>query len=615
VTLKAGTAIEAERAEIERTIAGKTLLTEFRDAVAEMGDRPALHWRTPEGWQAMSWREYRDQVRRVAYGLKSIGLPQGAFGAILCRNRPEHVIADLGLLFARGVPISLYNTLAPDQVAYIVGHCEAQVAFVEDVGMLARFDPVRDRLPALRHIVLIEGSAPGTLAWSELLERGDAEVQKAPGWFDAAVDDVDPNALATLIYTSGTTGPPKGVMDSHRQVLWMAASGNARLPEASPDDRHLSYLPLAHAFERYSGHWNAILRRANVYFCPDLQKIFEFAAEMHPTIMIGSPRVWEKLQAGIQAAIAADPDPQRREGVQQALEVGRRLAEFRMRGEAPPAALSAAVERAAPVWAAIRARVGLDQCRLGVTGAAPISPDVVEFFRSLDLPLVEGYGMTESTVGATINPLGEERLGTVGVANRGIELRVADDGELLLRGGNVMQGYYKDPEGSAAAVDTDGWLHTGDVATIDSDGYVRIIDRKKELIITAGGKNISPANLENLLKRHPLVGQAAVIGDRRSYITALIVLDPDALRAFAAANGMSDALPADLAAAPAVLAEIQRSVDAANEMVSQAEHIRKFQILPVEWTAESGELTPTLKLKRRVIDERYKPEIDALYST
>src|SRR5205085_1515638 len=264
-----------------------------------------------------------------------------------------------------------------------------------------------------------------------------------------------------------------------------------------------------------------------------------------------SPRVWEKLQAGIQAAIAADPDPQRREGILQALEVGRRLAALRMRGEEPPAELSAAVERAAPVWAAIRARVGLDQCRLGVTGAAPIAPDVVEFFRSLDLPLVEGYGMTESTVGATINPLGAERLGTVGVANRGIELRVAEDGELLLRGGNIMQGYYKDPEGTAAAVDPDGWLHTGDVATIDADGYVRIVDRKKELIITAGGKNISPANLENLLKRNPLVGQAAVIGDRRSFIAALIVLDPDAVRAFAAANGLIGASSSDLAAAPA----------------------------------------------------------------
>jgi long-chain acyl-CoA synthetase len=396
--------------------------------------------------------------------------------------------------------------------------------------------------------------------------------------------------------------------------LWMAASGNSRLPDPSVEERHLSYLPLAHAFERYAGHWNAIIRRSQVYFCPDVQRIFEFAAEIHPTTMIGSPRVWEKLQAGIQAAIAADPDAQHRAGVQQALEVGRRLAEFRMRGEEPPAALSAVVERAAPVWSAIRARVGLDQCRLGVTGAAPISPAVVEFFRSLDLPLVEGYGMTESTVGATMNPLGAERLGTVGTPNQGLELRVADDGELLMRGGNIMQGYYKDPPGTAAAIDTEGWLHTGDVATIDTDGYVRIVDRKKELIITAGGKNISPANLENLLKANPLVGQAAVIGDRRSFVTALIVLDPDASRAWAAVHGLGGLSLSELARHPLVLAEIQRGVDAANTLVSQAEHVRRFKVLPVEWTAESGELTPTLKLKRRVIEQRYREDIEALYT-
>jgi long-chain acyl-CoA synthetase len=319
------------------------------------------------------------------------------------------------------------------------------------------------------------------------------------------------------------------------------------------------YLPLAHAFERYSGHWNAILRRYQVYFCPEMQRVFEFVAEVHPTILIGPPRVWEKLKAALEPALAGTSDLERR---------------------------------------ACMARIGLDQCRVAVTGAAPISPDVVRFFRSLDLPLVEGYGMTESTVGATFNPIGYERVGTVGIANAGLELKVADDGELLLRGGNIMQGYYKDPSGTAAAIDPDGWLHTGDVASIDADGYVRIIDRKKELVITSGGKNVSPANLEGLLKRAPLIGQAAVIGDRRPYIAALIVLNADAR----------------LADSADVQAEVQRAVDAANALVSQAERIRRWRILPNEWTAESGELTPTLKLKRRVIAERYAREIEELYA-
>ena len=614
MTLGTTSSAEEARARIDAVIAGKTVLTEFRQAVAELGDASALHWRTAAGWQALTWRQYHDAVRRAAYGLRSLGLHSGGFGTIMMRNRPEHVIADLALLFARGVPVSLYNTLAPEQIAYVAAHCEAEVAFVEDSEMLARFDAVRTKLPNLRHIVLVEGQAPGTMSWEDLLARGDAETAKDPDWFEAAYDQVQPTDLVTLIYTSGTTGPPKGVMDTHRNVLWMSASGNLTTPEPSPDDRHLSYLPLAHAFERYTGHWNAIIRRQQVYFCPDLQKVFEYAAEVHPTVMIGSPRVWEKLQAGIQAAIAADPDPQHRAGVQQALQVGRQVAEYRMRGEDLPPPLATAAERAAPVWHAIRARVGLDQCRLGVSGAAPISADVVGFFRALDLPLVEGYGMTESTVGATLNPLGQERLGTVGKPNAGLEVKLAADGELLLRGGNVMRGYYKDPEGTAAAIDADGWLHTGDVATIDADGYVSIVDRKKELIITAGGKNISPANLENLLKRNPLIGQVAVVGDRRPYITALIVLDADATRAWAALHDLGGLSLAELAQHPDVLAEVQRGVDQANEQVSQAERIRRFRILPVEWTVDSGELTPTLKLKRRVIYERYAQHIQNLYS-
>ncbi|HEX8967980.1 MAG TPA: long-chain fatty acid--CoA ligase [Chloroflexota bacterium] len=616
MAVREGNTVAEAQAEIDRLIAGKTLLTEFRDAVLERGDAPALHWRAAAGWRALSWRDYRDQVRRAAYGLKALGFKgRGGLGVILIRNRPEHVIADLALLFARGVPVSLYNTLAPDQVAYIAGHCQAEIAFVEDAGMLARFEAVRDQLPALRHLVLIEGEAPGAIGWPDLLARGELEAERDPAWFDAAVGEVQPNDLATLIYTSGTTGPPKGVMDSHRNVLWMAASGNSSLPPALPDDdRHLSYLPLAHAFERYSGHWNAIIRRTQVYFCPDVQKVFEFAAEVHPTVMIGSPRVWEKLQAGIQAGIAADPDGQRRAAIEGALGVGRRVAEYRMRGEQLPPPLEAAATQAAPVWHAIRARVGLDQCRLGVTGAAPISPSVISFFRSLDLPLVEGYGMTESTVGATINEIGSERLGSVGRPNWGLEMKVGPDGELLMRGGNVMQGYYRDPAGTAAAIEPDGWLHTGDVASIDEDGYVRIIDRKKELIITAGGKNISPANIESLLKRNPLIGQAAVIGDRRSYVTALIVLDADSARVWAAAHGLQDLPLAELAQSAALAEEIQRTVDSVNQLVSQAEQVRRFRLLPVEWTAESGELTPTLKLKRRVVAERYASDIDDLYA-
>jgi long-chain acyl-CoA synthetase len=588
-------------------IAGRTVLSVFLDTVHAHPELPALHWRTDEGWKSMTWSDYRHRVREVACGLRALGFKPGSFAVVMARNRPEHVIADLGVLFARGVPVSLYNTLAPDQIAYIAGHCEAAVAFVDD-EFLSRLAPVRDRLPALKRIVSIQSD------WEELGRQGREEAKRDPAWFEAALEEVGPEDLATLIYTSGTTGPPKGVMDAHRNVLWMAASSNKRGVRPEPDDRHISYLPLAHAFERFVGHWNQVYSGYQTFFCPDPLKLFEYAAEVHPTVLIGSPRVWEKLQAGILAAIAADPSEERQAAVQQAIEVGRQVARYRTRGQEPPPELSEAAERAAPVWYAIRAKVGLDECRGGITGAAPISPDVIEFFRAIDLPLVEGWGMSECTVGGTINELGRERIGTVGTRNFGVELKVAEDGELLLRGGNIMKGYYKDPDKTAETIDSDGWLHTGDIARIDDDGYVTIVDRKKELIITSGGKNISPANIENLLKQHPLVGQAAAIGDRRSYITALIVLDPDGAPAWARSRGIEFRSIADLASDQRVLAEVQKAVDAANQHLSHPEQVKRFKLLPDEWTVESEVLTPTLKLKRRVVNEKYAEEIASLYS-
>jgi long-chain acyl-CoA synthetase len=600
--------VQAERADLDRMIAGKTVLSVFLDTVRAHADRPALHRRTDAGWKSMTWSEYRDRVRELAHGLRANGFKPGSFAVIMARNRPEHVIADLGVLFARGVPVSLYNTSAPEQIAYIAGHCEATVAFVEDAAFLARFEAVGEQLPALKRIVSLETD------WDELLRQGREDAKRDRDWFEAALDEVGPEDLATLIYTSGTTGPPKGVMDAHRNVLWMAASANRRGTMPEPGDRHISYLPLAHAFERFVGHWNQVYGGYQTFFCPEPLKLFEYAAEVHPTVMIGSPRVWEKLQAGLLAAIAADPSDERRTAIQQAIEVGRRVAPYKTRGEEPPPELAAAAERASPVWYAIRAKVGLDECKGGVTGAAPISPEVIEFFRAIDIPLVEGWGMSECTVGGTQNDLGQERIGTVGKSNYGTELRVAEDGELLLRGGNIMKGYYKDPEKTAETIDSEGWLHTGDIARIDEDGYVTIVDRKKELIITSGGKNISPANIENLLKQHPLVGQAAAIGDRRSYLAALIVLDPDVAPAWARSQGIEFGSLADLAADERVLAEIQKAVDAANEHLSRPEQVKRFKVLPEEWTVESDVLTPTLKLKRRVINEKYAEEIGSLYS-
>ena len=610
--------LAAERAAIEETISGKTIVDIFAQTVAERAGEKALNWRTEDGWQSLTWAQYRDRVRDVALGLQSIGVERGDFVVIMARNRPEHLIADLGVMHAGATPVSLYNTLAPEQIAYVSGHCDATIAIVEDEGFLAKFREIRDQLPKLRKIVAIEPGATGDadlVTWDDLLAAGAAKAERDPGAFERLAREVKPDDLATLIYTSGTTGPPKGVMDSHHQVLFMCQSSRSWLPRPA-GSKHISYLPFAHAFERFIGHWYGIFIGGEVFFCPDPAKLFAFAPEVKPNDMIGVPRVWEKLHSALNAGINAEPDEQRRAAIQAAIAVGRELVRHRQAGNEPPAELAAKANQCRPVWRAMLAKVGLDDCEVAITGAAPISVEVIEFFQALELPLVEGWGMTETTVGATFAPsLDRHRNGTVGIADFGDEVEIAPDGEILVRGGNVMQGYYRMPEQTAEALDKDGWLHTGDIGAIDADGYVSIVDRKKELIITAGGKNISPANLETLLKQHPLVGQACAIGDRRPFVSALIVLDGEVTPSWAKQHGIEYSSLAELAERPEVIAAVQDAVDECNRHVAKVESIRKFAILPVEWTAESDELTPTLKLKRRIVHERYAPQIEAMYST
>jgi long-chain acyl-CoA synthetase len=610
--------VAAERARIERLIAGKTLPSVFADTVDRHPTAKALNWKTDQGWQSLTWEGYRERVRQVALGLSAIGFGPGEFGVIMARNRPEHVIADLGIMHAQGTPVSLYNTLAAEQVQYVAGHCEATVAIVEDAGFLAKFREVRDQLPKLRRVIVMAPASDGrddwVMSWDELLALGRAEDERDPAAFARHWQQVKADDLATLIYTSGTTGPPKGVMDTHRQVLWMAESATEWLPRP-PGARHISYLPFAHAFERFIGHWYGIHQAQSVYFCPDAALLFAYAAEVRPNGMIGVPRVWEKLQAGLSAGIAAEPDAQRRAAIEGAVGVGREVVKHKQQGKEPPPELVARADQCRPVWKALLAKVGLDECDYAITGAAPINVDVIEFFQALELPLVEGWGMTETTVGATFAPgLDRPRNGSVGVADAGVEIKIAEDGEILVKGGNVTQGYYKDPEKTAETFDDAGWLHTGDVGSMDEDGYVRIFDRKKELIITAGGKNISPANLEALLKQHPLVGQACAIGDRRPFVSALVVLDQEVAPVWAKQNGIEFTSIAELAVRLEVVAEVQRAVEECNRHVAQVEAIRAVKILPVEWTAESEELTPTLKLKRRVVHEKYAEQIEAMYS-
>ena len=596
---------------------GKTVLTNFEATCLAIPDQVAHRWKDSSGqWQSRTWAEYRQEVRKATAGIKALHFAPGEFAVIISRNRPEHLVADLGILHARGTPVSLYNTLAPEQIQYITAHCDAVIAFVEDAGFLAKFEAVRSQLPKLRRVVVMDPAgvtlSDWITSWDALLAEGAEEDARDPEAFEEW-RHVKPDDLATLVYTSGTTGPPKGVMEAHSNICWMAESVDRYL-DAMRGNRHISYLPFAHVFERYVGHYGAMKQQTIVYFCPDTAQLFAYALEVKPTQMIGVPRVWEKLQAGLMAGIQATPDEQQRTAILGAIEVGRKLVRYQQERKEPPPELLAAADRARPVWMAIRSKVGLQDIEYAITGAAPINPEVIEFFQALGLRLWEGWGMTECTVGASYNPRDRMKNGTVGIADPGVEMRIAEDGEILLRGGNLMKGYYKDPEKTAETIDKDGWLHTGDVGEIDSDGYLKIVDRKKELIITAGGKNISPANLEALLKQHPLIGQAAVIGDRRPYVSALIVLDSEVAPVWARKAGITFTSLADLARNPAVHDEIQKAVDDTNRHVSQVESVRRFTILPTDWTAETEELTPTLKLKRRVISEKYAGQIEDMYT-
>jgi long-chain acyl-CoA synthetase len=604
--------VAAARSSIENEIAGSTLLTEYAETAEQSPDVIAHRWLAGGEWQYLTYRQVRERVRDAALGLAEVGLRPGEFAAVWSRNRSEATIADYAIMHARGVPVFIYPTVSPEQGADLIGHCEATVVLIER-EFLPVLESVQGALPQLRAVIVLgaddgptrtapdgtalhggppdgepaEAAGAQAVGWQSLLDLGRAAAERDPGAFERSWRQVTPDSLATLIYTSGTTGRPKGVMITHRNVRY---AQQALLRVIPLDDQvtedgigcMVSYLPMAHITGRMGDHWAPMAHPVELAYCPDQLRLFEIAAQVHPTTLIGIPRVWEKLHAALRGAL---PD-------------------------VAPAAVSALPDA---VRAAVRTRIGLDRARLAASGAAPIDPEIVDFFRALGVPLTEGWGMSELSNAATLAPPGDARSGAVGRAYPGMEIRIADDQEVLVRGPLVMDGYYKDPELTMATVDADGWMHTGDIGELDADGFLKIVDRKKELIITSGGKNISPALVEYELQRHPLIGQACAIGDRRNYVTALLVLDPETTPAWARARDIPFESLADLAAHPGVRAEVERGVATANSHLARPEQVRRFTLLPAEWTAQSGELTPSLKRRRAVIVDRYAKEIEALY--
>jgi long-chain acyl-CoA synthetase len=608
--------VVAERNEIDAAVAGQTVCSLFQQTARRTPDLEALKWKVSEAWNALTWRQYAEQVRHLANGFLALGLKPGEFVNILAANRPEYYVTDLSVLHAGAVPVSLYNTLAAEQIEYIVNHCEAVLIVVENAAFYERIAAIRKRLPQVRKVIMIDGAEAfanddWVIPYARVLASGAEVDRRDPHEVDRRWQAVKPDDLATLIYTSGTTGPPKGVMVTHYNVAWTAES-LVRVVPREPGTRHISYLPLAHIAERMAGHYLQIKAASTCYFCPNPQQIAQYLTEVKPQFFFAVPRIWEKLYYGLNSAIENNPDESVRSMARMAIDASLRKVRAEQVGEPLAPELRELAERAQMVTAMIRQRVGLDAVELASSGAAPISAEILEWFHAIGVPVAEVYGQSEDTGPTSWNRPGAVKIGTVGPAIPGVEVRLAEDGELLVRGGNVTRGYYKEPELSAETFDADGWLHSGDVAEIDSEGFIRIVDRKKEIIITAGGKNIAPSNLENMLKQKPLIGQACVIGDKRPFVSALVVLDAESVLPWAKEHQ----LPADLgqlARHPQVIAEVQSYIDEINQHLNNVERIKKFTILPIEWTVDSGELTPTLKMKRKVVNQRYADAIEQMY--
>jgi long-chain acyl-CoA synthetase len=575
-----------------RALYDDTLCAAFQRTAAQRADEIAL---ADAGHPAgVSWHEYGERVRRLAEGLHSLGLRRGDTLALLLTNRVEFHLLDAAALHLGAVPFSVYATSPPEQIEFLLRDSGARVAVTESAlhGQLVQALELSGR--SLDALVLVDGEG-GTLRLDEL------ELRKSPGFdFEASWRAVGGDDLATLIYTSGTTGPPKGVELTHHNLL-SAWRGLYAAWALHPGGAAISYLPSAHIADRFACHYAGMLFGQAVTSCPDPRQVAKLLPDVRPTVFAAVPRIWQKFKAGAETALGSEPDPSRRQAVQWALETGRRAVDLEQRGEPVPEELQAERERADElVLSGIRHRLGLDRCEVAVCAAAPVPPEVLGFFHAIGLPILEVYGLSETSAVTTANPPERPRIGTVGLPLPGVELRVADDGEVLVRGDMLMRGYRNRPDQTGEAIDADGWLHTGDVGVLDEDGYLRIVDRKKELIINSAGKNMSPANIESTIKAASgLIGQACVIGDGRPYNVALLTPDAEASAALE-----PDALHAEIAAA----------VERANERLARVEQIKRFRLLERDWMPGGPELTPTMKLKRRSIEKRHAGEIEDLYA-
>ncbi|MDY7031079.1 MAG: AMP-binding protein [Thermodesulfobacteriota bacterium] len=594
-----------------------TIPTLFQTTAKKYDERVALRKKEYGIWTDISWREYAENVKHIALGLLSLGLKKGECVTLIGENRPEWLYADLAIMSAGGITSAIYTTNSPGQCEYIIQHSEARFHIAEDEEQLDKVLKTRDNLPNLEKIIIIDMEGlkhfkdPMVMSIEELAQSGRDLDERDPALFETHLNEPNPEDTALLIYTSGTTGPPKGAMLSHANILWTTEA----LREATPfyeSDELLSFLPLSHIAERMFSVFCPIRYGYTVNFIENTDTVTQNMVEVSPTVFFAVPRIWEKYYSTI-AIRMSDATWLKRSLYYISLKIGAKDTELKLANKKVPLLLRGIFLLVHfSIFRKLKEKLGFDRVRLAISGAAPISPDVLRYYHGIGIPLREIYGQTEDC-GPTSIHLGENiKTGTVGQAIPGVEIRIADDGEILVKGPNVFQGYFKNPEATRETL-RDGWLHSGDMGELDEEGYLKITDRKKDLIITAGGKNISPQNIENQLKFSPYINDAIVIGDRKKYLTALIMIDEDNVVKYAQDNRIPFTTYADLSKNPEITRLIAKEVEKVNKTLAHVETIKKFTLFDKRLDEEDGELTPTMKVKRKYINEMYKDVIDSMY--
>ncbi|OBI89806.1 fatty acid--CoA ligase FadD11 [Mycobacterium asiaticum] len=580
-----------------------TLCEAFQRTAAIDPDAVAL--RTPGGTQTLTWREYADQVRKVAAGLAGLGVRRGDTVSLMMSNRVEFYPLEVGAQHVGATSFSVYNTLAAEQLTYVFANADTKVVICEEQHV----ERIRASGTPIEHIVCIDGNPAGTMTLDDLYAAAPDDFD-----FEATWRAVQPDDVVTLIYTSGTTGNPKGVEMTHANLLFEGYAISAVL-DVEFGDRSTSYLPTAHIADRMCNLYSQELFGIQVTTVSDPRAIAAALPDVRPTVWGAVPRIWEKLKAGIEFVVANEPDEVKRAALQWAMSVADKRAAAMLAGQPMPDEVAAEWDKADElVLSKLREKLGFGELRWAISGAAPVPKETLGFFAGIGIPIAEVWGMSELSCAATGCHPRDARLGTVGKLLPGLEGKIADDGEFLVRGPLVMKGYRKEPAKTAEAIDPDGWLHTGDIVKIDADGYLRVVDRKKELIINAAGKNMSPANIENtIVAACPMVGVMIAIGDGRPYNTALMVFDADSVGPYAAQRGL-EPTPQALAADPEVIAQIAAGVAEGNQKLSRVEQVKRFRVLPTLWEPGGDEITLTMKLKRKPIHAKYAAEIEELYS-